>query len=63
MSISIEVVAPSWASGEYHCATPQQSGAIYRNVVPGSTLVIDLRDWPAFQQWGFIQVQGSPSNS
>ena len=50
---TVKLQVPADRSGEFHCNAPQQSGTVYRNLVPGSVIDVDTRDVPAMLQNGF----------
>jgi hypothetical protein len=54
----VKMQAPATASGQFECRAPQQSGTVYRDVVPGSVIGVDTRDIPAFIGWGFVYAVG-----
>jgi hypothetical protein len=62
MTIQIDMVSPSWASGDHHATGWQRSGTIYTGVIAGSTISVDVRDVSFFQLQGFVTT-GSPSES
>jgi hypothetical protein len=62
MAITIDMVAPSWASGNFHATAPQRSGTVYKDVVPSSTITVDVRDVSFFELRGFTTT-GSASES
>jgi hypothetical protein len=66
MTITVSMVVPSWASGDFACTAPGQSGSIYKSVAAGSTLAVDVRDVASFERKGWTKAgntDGTPTES
>ena len=55
MTVTIQMVVPSWLSGDFSCTAPGQSQTVYKSLTADSTVDIDIRDVASFERKGFTK--------